>query len=110
MSEDVTGRLGHQGDPAAGRVAEVVGRIASPEPSDEAPPVDVTGALADLATWWRTVSSGAPLTVASVDPVAPASVPDAILAGLDAADGPSTPARRSWSRDRAPATTRPPGR
>lgn len=110
MSEDVTGRLGHQGDPVAGRVADVVARIAGPEPSDEVPPVDVTGALADLATWWRTVSAGAPPTVASVDPIAPASVPDAILAGLDAADraidsGATLLVPRSGNRDDEAART-----
>jgi nicotinate-nucleotide--dimethylbenzimidazole phosphoribosyltransferase len=64
----------------------VVERITVPEPSTAAPAHDVTGALADLAAWWRTVSSGEPLTVASVDPVVPVHVPDAILAGIDAAD------------------------
>lgn len=75
MSEDLSARL-----------AAVVERIVSPAQSAEPRPPDVTGALADLAAWWRTVSAGAPLTVAELAPPAPASVRDAILAGLDAAE------------------------
>jgi nicotinate-nucleotide--dimethylbenzimidazole phosphoribosyltransferase len=88
----------------------VVARIAGPEPSDDTLPVDVTGALADLAAWWRTVSAGAPLVTASVDPVAPASVGDAIVAGLDAADraidtGATLLVPRSGTRDDEAART-----
>ena len=101
MSEDVTARLGHQGDPVAGRVADVVARIAGPEPSDETPPVDVTGALADLATWWRTVSAGAPLTVACGRPASRRRpCPTRSSPASTQRTAPSTPARRSWSRDR----------
>ena len=75
MSEDVPPGL-----------AAVIERIAAPEASTSVLPADITGALADLATWWRTVSAGAPLTVAELAPTAPGSVADAILAGLDAAD------------------------
>ncbi len=75
MSEDVPPGL-----------AAVVDRITSPGPSEYVPPADVTGELAELASWWHRVSAGAPLRVARLDPVAPPSVTDAIQAGLDAAD------------------------
>ena len=67
-------------------LADVIERIAAPEPSTAPLPPDVTGALGDLAAWWRTVSGGALLAVAELDPAAPASVPDAIVAGIEAAD------------------------
>ncbi len=86
MSEDPSGPPGHHGDPWAPRLAAVVERIAVPESSAEETPPDVTGALADLAHWWSTVSAGAPLSATVLDPIAPDSVPDAVLAGLDAAD------------------------
>ena len=67
-------------------LADVIERIAAPEPSTAPLPPDATGALGDLAAWWRTVSGGAPLAVAELDPAAPASVPDAIAAGIEAAE------------------------
>lgn len=75
MTEDVTARL-----------AAVVDRIAGREPSTASLSPDVTGALADLAAWWATASAGAPLDVAWLDAAAPASVDEAILAGLAAVD------------------------
>lgn len=75
MSEDPTPRL-----------AAVVERIAGPAPASDAVAPDVTGALADLAAWWATVSAGGPLVVAWLDVSAPAIVDEAILAGIDAAD------------------------
>jgi nicotinate-nucleotide--dimethylbenzimidazole phosphoribosyltransferase len=64
----------------------VVERITAPEPSTAAPAHDVTGALADLAAWWHTMSRGSALTVATLDPVAPDSVTAAMLAGVDSAE------------------------
>ena len=64
----------------------MIERIAAPEASTSALPADITDALADLATWWGTVSAGAPLTVAEIAPDAAGSVTDAIVEGLDAAD------------------------
>lgn len=75
MSEDVTPGL-----------AAVVDRIAGPAPSTDLPPADVTGALADLCAWWLTVSAGAPLAVTWIEAAGTDSVPDAILAGIEAAD------------------------
>ena len=68
------------------RLAAVVERIAGPEASPDPLPPDITGALADLAAWWRTVSGGSPLAATELDPDAPASVPDAIIAGIEAAE------------------------
>jgi nicotinate-nucleotide--dimethylbenzimidazole phosphoribosyltransferase len=68
------------------RLAAVIDRIAGPEPSTAPLPPDVTGALADLAAWWRTLSGGAVLAVTELDLAAPGSVPDAITAGIEAAE------------------------
>lgn len=68
------------------RLAAVVERIAGPEPSTAPLPPDVTGALADLAAWWASVSAGAPPAVTWLDPALPPFAGDAILAGIDAAD------------------------
>lgn len=68
------------------RLADVVERIAGPEPMAGPVPPDVTGALARLAVWWGSVSAGAPLAVSRIDAAAPAAAPDAILAGIEAAE------------------------
>ena len=86
MSEDLPARPGHEGDPWAARLAAVVERISGPEASPGPPAPDVTGALADLAAWWHTVSGGAPLALAEPDPTVPGTVPEAIVAGIEAAD------------------------
>ncbi len=75
MSEDLPAEL-----------AAVVARITGPEPATAETPPDITGALADLASWWHAVSGGAALAAATVDPAAPDSVGAALLAGIEAAE------------------------
>lgn len=75
MSEDLPAEL-----------ADVVERIAAPEPSSDPTTSDVTGVLADLDQWWRACSDGGALVVADLGPPAPDDVLSALLAGIDAAD------------------------
>ncbi len=67
-------------------LAAVVDRIDAPTPVDVVAPADVTGALADLDRWWRTVSAGGPLSVTSVTSPATGDVGTALVEGCRAAD------------------------
>ncbi|MBI1349832.1 MAG: hypothetical protein GC156_01785 [Actinomycetales bacterium] len=66
-------------------VAEAIGRLTAPDPSDAAPPRKVTGALAELWSWWHTVMPAGDLQVAWV-PAPTGAAAEALAAGVAAAE------------------------
>lgn len=73
-------------DALPAEVAALVDRIAAPEPRDVDVPADITGVLAELLTWWRSLAGSATVTVATVGVEASASAFEAVLDGAQAAD------------------------
>jgi len=71
-------------DPPPG-LAAVIERIVAPEERSTEVPADVTGELARLLLWWRSLSDAAPLAH-WIDDEPPADPVDALTAGLSAAE------------------------
>ena len=91
-------------------LADAVARITSPEPTEAAVPPDLTGSLAELAQWWRTVSGGSSLTPVTITCGIEGDATTALSAGLADAEraidgGATLLVPRAGHPDRAAACT-----